>query len=612
MIALRNTQRKLSQSLRMSGPCAAIVAILFLSLLNSLSAFAASVASARNAFIRGDLPRTVKMLEPELFPKPRFKGKELEDAREIYGVTQFMLGNRAKAEMAFRQIIQANPRAKLDKRYLLDPAAEPFFESLKKSKAAAPTAGNRKSNRTAATQKPSRAPVSNPARAPAGNPSRGLKQASGRPTPPPEAPRRQAPPAKNRAPQGVSTGLQVTVNAPRATLFADGIFIGPPNQKISLDPGNHQITISAEGYETQEKTVRIEAGRISQLKVNLIKTRSRPTAAPARSSAAQPQRAGNQSKTAGRKGDNLDPNQPKASLNFNQELPAEKRANRSRKNFTDQYFQEPATPQYQQPPAQTPYSQPPQYALPPQYAPPQYSQPQPYQQPYQQPYAYPPPVYANPPPYQAPSPYGYQDPYAQPPPAYSAPPTPGYGDPNPYEEEDEAGDSERPAPRSAGYSRSKKKSRKKGNVVVALLPLGIGQFQNGDTVKGVIFLLGQGGALGFGLTYRLYNIPKDKKLFDTQREEEVDLTPEEKETIEIQREEHIKKLTNYSNYALMGAGALYLIGVIDAIVNLDSGEPTKRRRSDNSLPVPEEKKYKFAISPTPEGGVGLGISMKLE
>lgn len=552
------------------------------------------------------------MLEPELFPKPRLKGKELEDAREIYGVTQFMLGNRSKAEIAFRQIIQANPRAKLDKRYLLDPAAEPFFESLKKSSGAPPTAANRKSNPAAAAQQSPRA--SQTVRAPASNSGRGFKQASGRPTPPPEAPRRKPPPAQNRAPQGVSTGLQVTVNAPRATLFADGIFIGPPNQKISLDPGKHQITISAEGYETQEKTVRIEAGRISQLKVTLIKTGSRQAAAPARNSAAQPQKAGNQSKTAGRKGDNFDSNQPKASLNFNQELPAEKRANRSRKNFTDQYFQEPAAPQYQQPPAQPQYSQPPQYAQPPtytpppQYAPPQYIQPQPYQQPY----AYPPPVYANPPAYQAPSPYGYQDPYAQPPPAYAAPPTPGYGEPNPYEEEDEAGDSDRPAPRSAGFSKSRKTSRRKGNIVLALLPLGIGQFQNGDSVKGVIFLFGQGGALGFGLTYRLYNIPKDKKLFDTQREEEADLTPEEKETIEIQREEHIKKLTNYSNYALIGAGALYLIGVIDAIVNLDSGAPNKRRRSDYSLSVPDEKKYKFAIGPTPEGGVGIGVSMNLD
>jgi sRNA-binding protein len=571
-------------------------AVIVFVFLCSAPVYAGSVASARGAFVQGDLPSTIKILEPELFPKPRFKGRELEDARELYGVTQFMLGNRVSAERVFRQIISGNPNAKLDKRYLLDPGVQPFFEALKRSK---PQAGKKdvaaqaKANRSAAP-----AAV---AQQRAGSSGRMPRQANSRPTPPPESPRQRQSAPKRTAPTAF-TGVFVKVNAARATLFADGIFIGAANQKISLEQGVHQITISAEGYESQERQVRVQSGQVTNLSVTLVKAGSnKPKPVQVSRAKSNPARESLDSGTKGQ-----------ASINFNQELPAEKKAKRNRKNFTDQYFQESSPPQYAQPQQQ--YSQPPQYPpQPPQYAPqPQYAPPQ-YQQVPQQPYGYPPPAYAAPPVYQAPQPYGYPEPYAQPQPSYPAPQAPAYGAPDPYEEEDEAGDMVRGESRSSGSSRTRKRKKSGGNAALALMPFGIGQFQNNHNVKGILFLAAEGGALGFGLTYRLYNIPKDKKLFDAQRAEETDLSAEEKDAIEIQREAHIKKLTNYSNYALMAAGGLYVIGVIDAFIYLGSDSGTsKRRRNFNSLVMPPEPKYRVAMGTTSQGGIALGLKIRLD
>lgn len=581
----------LSALLKPASTLAAFVfVILVLNLATASAALAAGVANARKAFVNGDLPATVKMLEPDLFPKPRLKGKELEDARELYGVTQFMLGNRSRADVAFNQIISANPKAKLDKRFLLDPSVEPYFESLKKSRAAA-GAQTGAGGRAAAQVQPQQAAA---AESRGTRPPRGKSRAAAA-TPPPEPPARKQQPAPRAAPAAF-TGVLVKVNAPRATLFANGIFIGAANQKISLDAGVQQLSISAEGYETQEIKVRVQKGQVTTLSINLAKMGA---AKPKQAQASRPKNNNSQS----RSGQRQSAEQPRAALDFNQPLPAEKKANKARKNFTDQYFQEPA-PQYAQPQPQ--YSQPP-----PQYAPPpQYQAPQPPAYPAPQ-YSYPPPVYAPPPVYQAPQPYGYPDPYSQVP-AYTPPP-PAYGAPDPYEEEEEAGDVVRSDSRPARASKSRRRKDSGGSAFLALLPFGIGQFQNSHNIKGTIFLLAEGGALGFGLTYRLYNIPKDKKLFDSQRAEETELSETEKEDIELKREAHLKKLTDYSNYALIAAGGLYAIGVIDAFIYLGSGSgSSKRKRSEYRLISPEEQKYKVALGTTAEGGIALGLRIRLD
>ena len=250
-------------------------------------------------------------------------------------------------------------------------------------------------------------------------------------------------------------------------------------------------------------------------------------------------------------------NQPKRSLNFNQDLPAVNASKRSKKSYADQYFQEPAQPQpqYSQPPQQ--YSQPPQYSAPPpqQAYPPAYQQPYPptYQQPYAPApqYSYPPPVYAPPPVYTQP------DPYAQPP-AYAAPP-PSYGAPNPYEEDEEAGDIDAPPSRSSGRSRGRKKSRPPGSAALAILPFGVGQFQNGDNGKGMLFLISEAGAIGTGVYFKMKAGTDEKKLA-TQRDEMINgdpaATQEELDQFDQETQVYLSKLNSYFTYSLIGAGAL--------------------------------------------------------
>lgn len=605
MMMVRNKQS--TQRMRRKHSVALLLLLMFaiINLFVSAAAQANSLRDAKSKFSQGDLPATVNILEPELFPKPKLGGKDLESARGLYGITQFILGNKAKAESVFTQMIKANPQAKLDRKYLLDPGAEPFFESLKKKGVgkAASTDDDVKQRSVSVNEKKKASTSQKDAI------SRRGQSSSARPTPPPEAPR--AKPLKEAAPKaGPFTGIKVNVNAPRATLFADGIFIGSPEDKISLDPGKHVISISAEGYETQEKNIKVEKGKTLQMNVNLIKVGSQKQSQP--TSQAGKNAATHSSATLGRsgngKGDGLKPTGPKKSLNFNQDLPGDQGGKRSQRSTADQYFQEPPPQQYSQPAPQ--YSQPPQ-----QYAPPQPQYQQPYPQPYPQPqYSYPPPAYPAPqyvaPPVYAPPPaYGYPDPYAQPP-AYAAPPPPSYGAPNPYEEEDEAGDYEAPSSRSSGGSRSRKKSRKKGNAFIAVLPFGAGQFQNEHYGKAVFFAGAEAGALGYGLYLKFSVIPNALKKFEADRLLEVELSDDEKATNEIPRDEYLKKINSYFQYSLIGAGAVYLVGVIDALANLESG--TKRKRAVEWVPTTEKSKFGLAFWPTAEGGVNLKFTLNID
>lgn len=135
------------------------IAIFLLTLGTVSEAFASVVVTARKSFIQGDLPGAVKILEPQLYPSSRIRGKELNDSLELYGITQFMLGNQTKAEKAFKQLLNINPSATLDKRYILDPAIEPYFATLKKNSSATKEKAKRRFKRA---QNQSKTTLENP------------------------------------------------------------------------------------------------------------------------------------------------------------------------------------------------------------------------------------------------------------------------------------------------------------------------------------------------------------------------------------------------------------------------------------------------------------------
>ena len=560
-------------------------------------AMASPLAEARKSYIRGDLSATVKILESNLYTRPTFQGKEVSEALGLYGISQFTLGNKVKAEKAFHDLLRQNPGSVLDKRYILDPAIEPFFERLKGTY----------------SQKP-----------------KGIlpqRSAGGRskPTPPPETTQKtpQAPrPERVKSP---SNGIEVTSNAPRTTVFADGIFIGTAGQRISMEPGSYQLTISAEGYLTRETRIRVLSGKFTTLDVKLAKPK--PPKPPQKSSSNQNEVKAS-SKTTNPKKGGAEQRQ-KTSMNFNQELTEERVAakrSRPRRSLSDEFFREqapPPAPSYAPPPAPSysapsyptpvypqPYQPPPVYQAPQMYPQPSYSVPM-YQQPYPAvPYQQPAPL---PPSYSYPQPDPYAAPNYQP-----IPPTSEYGAPNPYEEEFEAGDSSASydsySKSQQGYSGpggNRRRARNSRHPALAILPLGIGQFQNGDYTKGTLFLLGEGGLLGYGLFVKYKTIPDAVKKFDIDRQTEIDekVKAEDIDAKEIERVKYITDYNDLANYCLIGAGALYVVGVVDAYSNLNS-KPS-RQRADLERAEPE-KKYSFKIQPRLDGGMHLKFSLLLK
>lgn len=577
----------------------------FVCLVLCLSFFSEALATvlsqAREAFIQGDLPRTIKLLEPQLFPKTMIKGRELQESLQIYGITQFMVGNTKKSERAFKLLLNQNPNASLDKRYVLDPAIEPYFSGIKKQSAPKqPNQGNSKTNRAVSD-------------------SRQVRIAQ--PTPPPEVARAK-PQTSPRVPTKRSfSGVLVNSNAPRTTVFLDGILVGSAGQPISLDPGTHLLTLSAEGYESIERRISVESGRTANLSVSLKKIaaaekpRSQTNAPTNEKSSRNSKKEKNKIVSA----DDFKNNKPKRSVNFNNALPETKGSNRSsrpQKSLADQFFQEQqSTQSYPQPYPQPAYPTQPVYPQP-VYPQPVYPQPtipypaQPGYGTYPAPYQAP-PVYSAPPPaYSYPSP----DPYGSP--SYPPPPASQYGAPNPYEEEYEAADGA--PPRSFNRSDSVRSSSRRrantsGSAALAVLPLGIGQFQNGDAVKGGFFLLSEGGALGYGLYLSLKVVASAEKQFALDREAEENdlkngtLKQQDIDAKELEREKYIQGQKSLATWCYVGAGALYVLGVIDAFVNLE--KPQGRKRADFHQ---DNRTFTLGLQPSEEGGIGLKFSMKID
>lgn len=555
-----------------------VILIVCFTVCSSLNAIASPLSDARQAFSQGNLPKTIQTLEGQLFPSSKLGKTDTIPALELFGISQFMMGDKKAAEKAFKVILNVNSRHKLDKKFALDPAVEPYFESLKKTTPPAKTTNNRRERV-----------------------SRAQKKTTARPSPPPA----KARPKPRPTPKPLVTALQVQTNAPKTTLFIDGIFIGSAGQIVTVEPGQHQLTISAEGYESVEKKISIPKGKTLKMSVRMTKPGESKRIAAAK-------RAQSRSNIQTRKRQNasFDDSGPKKSVRFDVDLPGEKKGrskpkSRSKRNLADQYLQEqPSQPAY-----------PPQYQQAPMYQSPMPAYPQP-----QYGYPYPPPAYPMPgyAPQYAPPAYAYPqpDPYAAP--AYPTPPANAYGAPNPYEEEYEAGDGAVPAgggyppPSSGGY-----RSRRRDNgrsAFLALLPLGVGQYQNGHKVKGTLFLLSELGLPAYGYFYYDNAIKAAQKVFEQEIADEknpdyVALPEEELQANQKRREDTLKKYANYQLYCYIGAGVLYVVGVIDAFAFIN--EAPSRSRAEIQT-VPTERALTYRLLPTPEGGVHLKLSLNLD
>ena len=543
------------------------VSALNMSLPNRAEASPAIFKQANAQYESGDIPSCVRTLERILFPSPKVGGNLLEEARKLYGISNFLLGKKDVASRVFKQVLAADPGARLNPKHVLDPSIADFFESLK---------GNVGRG----------SPAPRAVRRPSGPRSQGDPGIRG--------PRLSAAPLAG-AQKGPFTGIFVkTTNIDRATVFANGIFIGTANQNIELEPGEHKITISAEGHETVSKGFFLKAREKLTISVNLPKEGAREAAAAAAAAAARQKEQARRARAAqeaqldaaasaeaarmaqASKRKNAQPPRGRnpGKVDYNNEL-AKPAAGAS---LADEFFRDQAPAA--QPPPQQGYNQgAPQGQGYPQGQPPQ----QPYgaqQQPYnaQQPppqsgYGQPPPGYAQPQRQQRP-PVQRQPAYVPPPqrapqyqqqPGYAAPPLP----PQAYQPQSAA----QPG-YGAPYAPPVQKPSNGRSSLLALLPFGVGQFQNEQSTKGWLFAAGGVGALGaYGyFIYEENNFKKANAAYEAQIAalEKNGANDELRAKYAQEKKDYLTAKVTQQTLSLAGFGLVWVVGILDAFMNINS------------------------------------------
>lgn len=357
----------------------------------------AKLAAARQLYAVGDIPGAARALQP-LAQGKSLRGTALEDAQKLYGICLYLLGNKPQAEALFAKVLKSNPSARLVAKDIIDPTVGQLFERIRGQVAPARKNGSAKPGQASRPKRPS-------------------------------APEKRG-----------FTGIHVKTNAKNTTVFANGIFIGTGGQDIALDPGEHKITISAQGHEEVTRAFTIKPSERLTLTVNLVKAGERERraalAAAARAKEKREAELAREREAAQRR-------KEKEKLDYTSDLPPGAKPSRASQSLADEFFRDgqavqmrPVPPQQAQA-TQNPYAPPPAVA-----------QPGPVGR----------PVYAAPP----------QQAYA--PPAYGP-----YGAPQPVV--------------------------KRKSMFLALLPFGSGQYQNGSIGLGLVFTVVDLGALAMFAFY---------------------------------------------------------------------------------------------------------------
>jgi hypothetical protein len=195
------------------------------------AAFASpSYATAREHFNNGNLSGTQKTLESILLPKPKVSGKNLEEARKLYGVTLFLMGKKQNAEKVFSAVLTTNPKAKISPEDLLDPQIATLFENARTKVKS--SGASEKSFATADQITKKTAPKL--------------------PVAPPNA-----------------AIVVLSCNVKKASVFVNGIYVGNCDTPVTVNPGQHEITVASEGYEDASKDFQLKGGQSVGFNVNL-------------------------------------------------------------------------------------------------------------------------------------------------------------------------------------------------------------------------------------------------------------------------------------------------------------------------------------------------------
>lgn len=537
----------------------------------------ADYAKARGKFNSGDVPGAFMELESTLKAVKVRSGPNYEKTLKLYGIVCYLLGKSEKSKESFNRLLGLNPNATLDSKDVLDPSIQTLFNGLK-NKSSQKQSSQKKSENIPIPPAPVPKALAPPS-PPKGQSFASNKQPIGRRPAPVAAP----------APQAF-TGIFVKANVPRATIYDSGIFVGISGQDISLDPGKHDLTITAEGYQDKKKTVNIGKGQKIQIGVTLFSMaqisaanrkkalEDQQKAAAARQAQAQKQAQAQRQAQAKQAAAARAKTAPPAAY-LSSGLPGEASPSpygtAPNPGYTDpSYGNQPPPAGYGSgyqgqgyPPAQgyqgygQPGYPPPQGYPPAQgYLPPGYVQPYGGQPVYQQPAA-PTVIVQQQPVYSAPQGQAY--------PSELPPAAEPRSDTFEYEEEAKESPYFESAPKRS--SRKTKLRTPKRSAFLAVLPFGVGQYQNGQSVKGFFFMSLQAGFLGYGVFQQITASNYQKKI-DQYKAENPNWEQETNPEDEKESKAYIARLKTYYLVGYSVAGAGWLLSIVDAFANINRPE----------------------------------------
>ena len=155
---------------------------------------------------------------------------------------------------------------------------------------------------------------------------------------------------------------------------------------------------------------------------------------------------------------------------------------------------------------------------------------------------------------------------------YAAPVDPGFQEPPPLETGPNSGGAERPDSESGGDS----------NTLITILPFGAGQFQNGATMLGIGFLVGQLGALYY---WNSKNSVAESTAAETNKitgtADTSQMSDEEQAqfaTFVAERIAYVEDQRSKAQLGLFGFLGLWGLGVIEAMVNEPAPKKNKVRK----------------------------------
>lgn len=571
-------------------------------LIGNSTAIAQTYVLGARKYAKGD----IKGAEAALIQATKHTRNRAELAKvyKLLGITQFMQNKKPQAAGSFKTALSIDPRLTIKPDEVLDESVIPYFEA------------QRKATRPVAAA-PRRAPTP-PPKAPAAAPARKTGPTYGKPL--------------------NTTILVVTSNAPKGQISIDGILAGQVGDRIETQAGTTVLQMKAPGYRTKNFKVTIRANRENRFALNLDKIQ--PKAPPA-SVAGTPARGGKKvGKMKASDSDMFRDSEPEYPTMGGGDLMSEFKQ--------DGVARAPAPVTPPAPVVSAPAPAAPAPLAPPAPVAPQYPQAQPYSpqaQPYPpqaQPYPQQPqyaPQYQQAPAAQAPiivvQPPAPAYPY---PPQYAAPMAPA---PLPPPATDLYSDFQAPPAAAPSYekplppltpTRSRRRSQGDSALVTIglLMPFGVGQFVNGDTMSGLIFAGAQIGSLYF------YHSSLTAADTATKNAEAViqssDFSNDEKDTFLTDTEKYVNAQKQNANIGIGLFGVAWIAGSVEAFLTRSSRKESPKRRysliEDGLLPKasgevleelyvaapePYAPPVSFGLLPNVKSdGVDWGIGVKID